>query len=651
MDLTPIAAQIGLSVDQLLVLLVLMGTIAAFLWNRLRHDLVAFGALLACVLAGLTPPETAFKGFGNHAVILVAFVLILSHGFQRSGAVDAISHWLVSDGARPWGRVLGLMGLGAVMSALLTNVGALAVLMPLGLQMASRNGIAPAQVLVPLSFGTIFGGMVTLIGSPANLLVSAFREDEFGAGFGMFDFAPVALPVALAGLGAVALLWRVLVPARARSRVEGFATPAYHTEARVAQGSRAVGLPLSQVEAVLRACGARMVSLLRAGQPPDAPRLPAGDAALQAGDVLGFEVAPAELPKALARLGLSLEEDMPLAPVVPGSSVGDRAVLGAGPGAGAPDAAELPGPRPGDEVDLMELVVLPGARLAGCSPRALRLRRRFGINLLAISRAGNGVPDAVGSAEAPGRRLRDTALVEGDVLLMQGRAEDIVDFASDHGCAPLGDRPLRVPSLRRMLLSVAILLGAALVAALGIVPAAVAYGVAAYLAIVTSVTPASAVLRSVDWSVVILLGALIPVAKAVEQTGLAARAAEAALALAGPEPGAVLVVGLLLGASMVLTNVLNNAAAVAMMAPVAYSLARGLDLPADPLLIAVAIGAQAGFLTPIGHQSNTLILSPSGLRFWDFWRLGLPLQLVVAAVALPMIALALGLGPDLGVGL
>ena len=612
MDVTPAAALINLTDDQLLILLVLLGTVAAFLWNRLRHDIVAFGALLACVLLGLTPAETAFKGFGNHAVILVAFVLILSHGFQRSGAVDAISHWLVTDGAAPWTRVLGLMGLGAVMSALLTNIGALAVLMPLGLQMAQRNGVPPAQVLVPLSYGTIFGGMVTLIGSPANLLVSAFREDETGTGFGMFDFAPVALPVAAAGLVATALLWRILVPHRPVRRAEGFATPAYRTEARVPEGSRAEGMRVGEVERILSASGAHIIALVR----DDDRRVPPARMELRAGDILAFDAGPVELPKALARLGLTLEEEVALPD----------------PDATPPaeGASDEPGPRPGVEVDLMELVVLPGARLIGRSPRDIRLRGRFGINLLAISRAGRGTRE----------RLRDTPIVEGDVLLMQGTAEDIVDFATDHGCAPLGDRPLRVPSLRRMVLSGAILLGAAGVAAAGLLPTAVAYGVAAFLAILTSVTPARSVPRSVDWSVVILLGALIPVANAVEDTGLAAVGAEAALGLGGPEPDAMFVIALLVGASMLLTNVLNNAAAVAMMAPVAFSVARGLEMDADPLLIAVAIGAQAGFLTPIGHQSNTLILSPSGLRFWDFWRLGLPLQLVVGVPAVPLIVLA-----------
>ena len=613
MDVTPAAALINLTDDQLLILLVLLATVAAFVWNRVRPDIVAFGALLACVLLGLAPADTAFKGFGNHAVILVAFVLILSHGFQRSGAVDAVSHWLVADGVSPWGRVLALMGLGAVTSALLTNIGALAVLMPLGLQMAQRNGVPPGQVLVPLSYGTIFGGMVTLIGSPANLLVSAFREDETGTGFGMFEFAPVALPVAAAGLLATVLLWRILVPARPVRRAEGFATPAYRTEARVPEGSRAEGMRVREVEEILAASGARIIALVR----DEVRRVPPGRLVIRTGDILAFDAGPVELPKALARLGLALEEEVALA----GAATG--------PEGGEAEAESGPGPKPGDDIDLMELVVLPGARIIGLSPQDIRLRGRFGINLLAISRAGRGTQD----------RLRATPIVEGDVLLMQGTSEDIVDFGADHGCAPLGDRPLRVPNLRRMLVSGGILLGAVVVAALGLLPTAVAYGVAAFLAVLTGVTPARSVPRAVDWSVVILLGALIPVANAVEDTGLAAVAAEAALALGGPEPDGMFVIALLVGASMLLTNVLNNAAAVAMMAPVAFSVSQGVGMDADPLLIAVAIGAQAGFLTPIGHQSNTLILSPSGLRFWDFWRLGLPLQLVVGLIAIPAIVL------------
>ncbi|MGY6632838.1 MAG: SLC13 family permease [Alkalilacustris sp.] len=609
MSVSLVATSLGLTGDQLLVLGVVVATIAAFVWNRVRHDLVAFAALLACVLLGLTPADMAFKGFGNHAVVLVVFVLILSHGFQRSGAVDSISHWLVADRGSVFRGVVAFTLLGAVLAALVTNIGALALLMPLGLQFAQRNGIAPALVLVPMSYGTIFGGMGTLIGSPANLLVSGFREDELDAPFAMFDFLPVGALIGVAGLVGVLALARVAIPERPVRSAQRFEISAYQTEARVRPGSRAAGRTVREIEALVAESGARVIGLAQGR----ARSVPPPRQIVTSGDILILEADPTTLPAALARLGLVLEEE-----VAPDTASGD-----------APDD-EPAEPRDGADPLLIELAVLPGARLVGRSAREIRLRSRFGINLLAVSRAGRRDP----------RRLRDLPIVEGDVLLVQGGAEDIADFANDHGCAPLADRPLRLPRPGRMVLALGILIGAVAVSAAGLLPTAVAYGCAALLAILTGVTPARNVPGAVDWSVVVLLGALIPVANAVESTGLAEVAARAALASGtGALPEGVYLVGVLVLASMALTNVLNNAAAVAIMAPVAFSIARSLEVPVDPLLMAVAVGAQAGFVTPIGHQSNTLILSPSGLRFWDFWRLGLPLQIVVMAVAVPAILL------------
>lgn len=600
----------GLTGAQWLTLAVLGATVLAFVWSRIRHDVVAFAALLACVLLGLTPAETAFKGFGNHAVVLVAFVLILSHGFQRSGAIDAISHRLVTGEGSRFRGVAALTVLAAVLAAFTTNIGALALLMPLGLQFAQRNGLAPAQVLVPLSYGSIFGGMATLIGSPANLLVSGFREDELGAGYGMFDFLGIGAAIGLAGLVLVLALARWLVPRRPVRRAHGFEISAYQTEARVPSGSRADGMTVGAIEAVIHASGARVIGLAHGGtrSVPPHRQIVTGD------DILVIEADPTALPNALARLGLTLEEEMALPVARDGSGT---------------EAAKPRSPDAVGDVQLIELAVLPGARLAGRSAKDLRLRSRFGINLLAVSRAGRH----------DRYRLRDRPLAVGDVLLLQGSAEDIADFAADHGCAPLADRPLRLPKPRRMVLAVAILAGAVAVAASGLLPTAVAYGCAALIAILTGVTPPRSVLGAVDWSVVVLLGALIPVANAVETSGLAAVAAEAALSFGGAAPDAAYLVVVLLLASMMLTNVLNNAASVAMMAPIAFGIARTLEISPDPLLMAVAIGSQSGFLTPIGHQSNTLILSPSGLRFWDFWRLGAPLQAAVLAVATPVILL------------
>ena len=624
MSLSEIAGRVALTGDQLLVLIILISTVALFVWNRVRHDVVALMALLACVLLGLAPAETAFKGFGNHAVVLVAFVLVLSRGLQTSGAIDMVSHWLVSDHASTFRGIVALTLLGAVLSAFTNNVGALALLMPLGLQLAQRNGVPPGRVLMPLSYGSIFGGMTTLIGSPANLLTSGFREDEGLSPYGMFDFFAVGGGIALAGLGFVILFARLLVPHRPVRSLESFETSAYITEARIGPDTRPVGMTIAEIEDIVRSSGARITGLVRGSRQSVPPRR----FVVQADDILMIQADTKVLPNALARLGLRLEED-----VDPDAKEAERAaretegrpLVGQQKRRGEDGGSAT---RAGDMV-LMELSVLPSARLAGRSMRDIRLRSRFGVNLLAISRSGqSSIP-----------RLRDTPVAPGDVLLMQGAAEDIADFAADFGCVPLADRPLRIPSVRRMVMAVTILIATVVAAATGLLPTAVAFACGVVAAMLTNVTPPRSVYQAIDWPVVVLLGALIPVAGAVESTGLAEVVARGALSLGSETPGGVFVVSVLLIGTMLLSNVLNNAAAVAMMVPVAFSIASSLDVSPDPLLMAVAIGSQAGFLTPIGHQSNTLILAPSGLRFWDFWPLGLPLQGLVAVIGVPLILL------------
>ena len=251
---------------QILILCILAVTVGMFLWGRWRHDMVAIGALLACVLTGLLPASDAFLGFGHPAVVSVACVLVLSKGLQLSGAVDLLARYAMPKEAGTTLSLLALVGLGALLSGFMNNVGAMALLMPLAIQLAKRLEIAPGQVLMPLAFGTILGGMTTLIGTPPNLIVSGFRAESGVSGvsgFSMFDFTPVGLAVAVAGVLFVALIgWR-LVPVRKEAGLEGFATGAYLTEARVVGESKSIGKTLRDLDPVLDGVGAQVVGLSR----------------------------------------------------------------------------------------------------------------------------------------------------------------------------------------------------------------------------------------------------------------------------------------------------------------------------------------------------------------------------------------------------
>ena len=598
--------------DQTLILAILAATVAMFLWGRWRHDMVALGALLAAVAAGLVDPAAAFAGFGHPAVVTVACVLVLSRGLQTTGAVDLLARRLPPAGAGVTLNLAALTGLGALLSGFMNNVGALALLMPVGVQMATRLGLPPGRVLMPLSFGTILGGMTTLIGTPPNLIVSGFRQGMGGEGFGMFAYAPVGASVAAAGVTLVALAgWR-LVPARREAGEARFDTGAYLTEARVPDKARAAGMTLREIEEALRDADAQVTGLVRNEVRLTAPH---GGRRVAAGDVLVIEAEAEALTEVLSTLGLTLEATAQKADAEDDDKADDKAKEKSGDKAADADAPAL-----------REFVVRPESAIVGRSATNLRLRTRYGLNLLAVSREG-----------AQSRaRLRTLRFRPGDLLLMQGPPEALAGFAADTGCVPLAGRDLRLFDRRQALIATLIMAAAVGVAALGLAPAAIAFagGVLASMALGT--VPPRAVYDAIDWPVIVLLAALLPVAGAMEATGAAGLLADVLLeTVAGGDAVAALVV--IMVVTMFLSDVMNNAATAAVMCPIAIGAAQALDVNADTLLMAVAVGASCAFLTPIGHQNNTLILGPGGFRFGDYWRLGLPLEALIVALATPLL--------------
>jgi di/tricarboxylate transporter len=653
--------------DQILLLLIMLAMVGLFLWGRWRHDMVAVAALLACVPTGLVAPADAFAGFGHPAVITVACVLVLSRALQTSGAVDVLARRMLPAGAGTAASLLALVGLGALLSGFMNNVGAMALLMPVAIQIARRLDLAPGQVLMPLAFGTILGGMTTLIGTPPNLIVSAFRAQTGAGSFGMFDFSPVGLAVAVAGVAFVALLgWRV-VPARRQAGIEGFESGAYLTEARVPKDGKAVGKSLRELEHVLDKTGAQIVGLVRQEMRVIAPN---PQRLLRAGDILVIEAEADALAGMLSTLGLKLEEEHPppkeklaspaeerietdaRADTATGSgNAGGRAPSGkpasddvigstadsatavpgdaaAGEGAASGDgkAEEIDKAESSGEIALMELAVLPGSPLTGRSASDIALRARYGLNLLALSRQG----------QRSMVRLRSMMLRPGDLLLMQGPPEAIAEFVADNGCVPLAERELRIPSPRKAWQAGVVMALSVAGAAFGLLPAAVSFALGVLVSMVLRTIPARGVYDAVDWPVVVLLAALIPVAGAMESSGTADLIARLMLEHVA-QGQAVVGLALILVATMFLSDLMNNAATAAVMCPIALGTAAALGVNPDSFLMAVAIGASCAFLTPIGHQNNTLILGPGGFHFGDYWRMGLPLELLVVAISLPLL--------------
>jgi len=599
-----------MTAEQIQILAILAATIGLFLWGRWRHDIVALACLLACVFTGLVPSDQAFSGFGHPAVITVGCVLILSWGLQSTGAVDLLAQRALPKSAGPMLTIAAITSLGAALSAFMNNVGAMALLMPVAIQIAKRLELPPGKVLMPLAFGTILGGMTTMIGTPPNLIISAFREQNGAGSFGMFDYTPVGLAVAVVGVLFAALVgWR-LVPAREQKGLEGFETSAYLTEARVTDGAKAAGKTLREVEKTLEESDAQVIGMIRNDFRVSAPNL---RRVLRPGDVLIIEAEPESLSGALSSLGLVLEEH---AQVKSEEGADENAAVAESTGTD----------RTGEETVLQELAVMPNSRLIGRSAGGISLRTRYGLNLLAISRTGRRSV----------KRLRFTAIKAGDVLLLQGPPGALSGFASSFSCVPLATRAISIPDSKKTLLSVAVMAGAIGGAAFGLLPAAISFATGVLALMLLRIVPLRKLYEAVDWPVIVLLGALIPVAYAMEATGAADLMARSLLdSVARGNP--VIALMLILVVTMTLSDLMNNAATAAVMAPISISTAAQLNSSADTFLMAVAIGASCAFLTPIGHQNNTLILGPGGFRFGDYWRLGLPMEVLVVAISVPLL--------------
>lgn len=598
-----------------LILCILVAMIAAFMYGRLRHDFVAALALLGCVGFGLVTPEAAFAGFGHPAVITVAAVLILSGMLQSSGAADRLVRLVIPAAAGPFSTMAILILVATMLSAFMNNVGALALLMPVALQLAAKHGVPPGKLLMPLSFGSILGGMTTLIGTPPNLIVAGFRAQTRGEPFAMFDFSPVGVAVALAGVVFVVLFGRVLVPTRARAGIEGFETGAYLAEARITEKSKFSGANIRDIEAEMEKAGldAQILGLVRNEKRVFTPHR---FYQVHDGDILIVEAEPEDLTSLLENFGLQLVGDKNREDEEKSKSKDSK----------TKGAEKQSGPiLQSEDIILMEVAMLPDSALHNRSVADIYLNRRYDINLLAVSRQG----------ERRLTRIKKMKLAAGDVLLLQGEREALAEFAQQYSCVPLADRPLRLPYPHTAMIATGVMIAAVLATGLG-VPATISFVTAALAAALLKLVPTRSFYNAIDWSVIVLLGALIPVADAVASTGAAGMVAGFLMEHVA-QNSAVIALVLLLVVTMTLSDFMNNVATAAIMCPIAASVAVKLGVSTDPFLMAVAIGASCAFLTPIGHQNNTLILGPGGFRFGDYWRLGLPLEILVIAVSVPML--------------
>ena len=601
--------------DQIFLLCVLVAVLGLFIWGRLRHDIVAMLALLATAVGGQIQPQDVFSGFASAATVTVALVLVASRGLVNSGAVNMIARNVLPPVESTTVHVGLLSGVAGALSSFMNNVGALALLMPAALQSAKQAKRPASLLLMPLAFGSILGGLVTLIGTPPNIIIAAIRGETTGHPFTMFDFAPVGGAIAVAGILFVALVgWRLIPSGRTEtpSSDELMNIGDYVTEARIPDDHALIGSRLRNLDELMSEQDAVILGVLRGARRLD----PATRSTLiRSGDILLIRAGSDAINAALWALELR--------PSTPPSEADEPADNIPDDPTGSGDEKKIFG---GPDVAIAEAVVKPTADIVGRTPASLTLRKRYGVNLLAVARQGRSLHEG----------LRSLTFEPGDVLLLEGDSERLPLAISRLDCLPLAARPIQGSRFHLAWLAIA-LFGAAIVAAtLGLLSFTIALAITVIAMVLTNIVPVRELYDDIDWSIVVLLGAMIPVGQAMQATGTTSVIAEALSALVGGYPAVVaLVVVLVL--TMTLSDVINNAATTVVMAPIAIDLAGRLNASADTFLMAVAIGASCAFLTPIGHQNNALIMGPGGYHFGDYWRMGLPLEILIVAVATPML--------------
>lgn len=587
-----------MNTDQWLITAILMLTLVLFVWGKYRHDIVAAIALGLCVLAGLVAADEAFVGFSHPAVITVAAVLVISDALRRSGVVDVIVQKILPYTESPLSHILIMTTVVIVASAFMNNVGALALMLPVALATCSKHQRSPALILMPLAFGSILGGMTTAIGTPPNIIIAMMRAEASGESFSMFDFSPVGVAIAIMGVLFITLVgWRLIPAARLKSSSPDqlFAIDEYLTEVIVTADSSLVGKSVDEIDG-LQDASIEIVGIahrhgktmsMRAGQ------------LLNAGDILLLQADPSEVQPLLDKNELELitSADKKFSKLTQG------------------------------ELTLVEGVIKKGSVLEGRDVPFLRRRSGGSLALVGLAREGQHI-----------RRLRRKQFKAGDILLLQGAVDDINERLSELGMIPLAERNINLGQPKKIAISLAIFTVAIALGMAKILPLAIVFCLAVIVYLLLNILPVRNLYDAIDWPVIILLSAMIPVGSALQSTGLTELLATQVLTLTQGMP-VYLIIGLVLVVTMFLSDIINNAATAVIMAPLAYGIAMGLGVSADPFFMAVAVGASCAFLTPIGHQSNTLVLGPGGYAFGDYWRMGLPLEIMIVLLAVPLILL------------
>ena len=599
-----------MTIDQAGLFALFALVLVALLWGRFRHDLVAAAGLMLAVVLGFVPPDEAFSGFSNPAVVVVALVLVASVAFENSGALALATRGLVDDKRSVGAHIAIVSGVGALLSGFVNNVAALALLMPLDIRAARAAGRPPSLTLMPLAFAAILGGMVTLIGTPPNIVASTVRQERLGAPYGMFDFTPVGLTIALVGIAFVAFVGRHFMATRADPAAALDRATSFKAELQVPAESPVIGRLVGELDDDAERADVLVFGLRRGGRDHHGR---ARSMVLQADDLLLVEGNTEAIAEFIRVLGLHEAHDAP----------SDEAAPGGEPGADQDeDDARKPAPAP----TIVEAVVRTDSRLAGRTAVEIDLRRRFGVTLLGISRAGAFVEG----------EIRNRVIEAGDLLLLAGGGAGSRTTLGGLGVIAVAEASIAPVSPVRVGIALGLFAAAVGAASAGLLPFTVAIALAVIGYGATGLVRAREFYDRIEWPVVVMLACLLPLGTAFDRQGGTAVVADAILSLTEGR-SAVLTLVVLMVIVMTLSDILNNVATMVIAGPLAIELALRLEVNPDTFLMGAAVAASCAFLTPIGHQNNTLVMGPGGYRFSDYWRMGLPLELVVLLVGVPML--------------
>lgn len=584
----------SVNTDQLIMFIVISLVIILLVGRVLRYDLISIFALLLVVLTGVMSVENAFSGMVHPVVLLVIAMFIITRGLSNSGLIDYMTRKMGILDRHPIVQIAVLVTIVALTSSFINNIGALAPMIPIAIHLARKNNLSPSIYLLPLAFGSQLGGYLTLIGTPRNIIVSAFREEAGLEPFKMFDFALVGLGLTVIGILFISFIgWRLIPKHTSTGSNEPFSVEDYVTELTVPEDSKLIGEYIGSVKK-LGDKDIKLISLVR------------GDIVINS--VSGYEVIKPNDRLLIQASSIDLKnftEEFRL------DLAGEKAIESQ---------------TPEEERGAVETVVTPLSNIVGKRWDEVPLSVRYGVNLLAISRAGSPI-------QTP---MNNIYFQPGDIILLHGRKESIQKSINDLGCYPLAERELTFGQKTTIPFALTVFIGAILTSTLTSAPVEVVFLTAAFIMIVTNLVSLKQAYSSIQWPVVILIGSMITLGIGLQESGGADLIASLLLSYSDSVTPAVLV-GLILIISILLANFVNATVSAVVMAPIALFVASGLSVSVDPFLMAVAIGATSVFLTPFGHESNTLVFKAGGYTFADYLRVGLPLEMLIVVTSIPLI--------------